>query len=253
MAASLIGGIVATTIQARRAERRFQLARQLAKAVVADVKGPLGQLPGSTALRASMIQTVLQYLDGLAQDPGRDPAFELEIADAYREVASVEGHPLQQNLGQTAAALSHYQKAIAIYAETTSDRAEIKSPRIGGADRHQYRGRAILRRELEMPRRAQARLQRVAAIASEAAARDSGAVLPGTWVYLYFRLGGAERRGEPRSRLWSHYRKALEVCKAWAATDRGANARSTLRGAYIKRGRRPDGKPAISTAHGKTT
>src|SRR6185369_14368409 len=32
--ASLVGGIVATTIQAMRAERRFLLARQLAKAVV---------------------------------------------------------------------------------------------------------------------------------------------------------------------------------------------------------------------------
>jgi hypothetical protein len=82
--ASLIGGMISTTMQAHRAERRFELARQLARAMVADIKGPIGQLPGSTAVRASMIQTVLRYLDGLAQDPGRDPAFELEIADAYR-------------------------------------------------------------------------------------------------------------------------------------------------------------------------
>jgi hypothetical protein len=98
VAASLIVGIITTTIQAHRAERRFEVARQLAKAVVADIKGPMGQLPGSTTLRASMIRTVLQYLDGLALDPGRDPRFELEIADTYREVATVEGHPMHGNI-----------------------------------------------------------------------------------------------------------------------------------------------------------
>ena len=101
VAASLIGGIVATTHPG--APRRAPISslrgnwRRLWWPIV---KGPMGQLPGSTAARASMIQTVLRYLDGLAQDPGSDPAFELEIADAYREVASVEGHPFRQNLGR---------------------------------------------------------------------------------------------------------------------------------------------------------
>jgi serine/threonine protein kinase len=51
VAASLIRGIVATTIQARRAERRFEVARQLAKGVVSEVKGPITRPPGSTASR----------------------------------------------------------------------------------------------------------------------------------------------------------------------------------------------------------
>src|SRR5262249_20981926 len=86
LAASLVGGIVTTTIQARRAEKRFQLARELAKAVVAEVNGPLARVPGVTAASASMMQTVLRYLDGLAQDPGSDPVFEFEIAATYRNI-----------------------------------------------------------------------------------------------------------------------------------------------------------------------
>jgi eukaryotic-like serine/threonine-protein kinase len=231
VAASLILGIVATSIQARRAEHRFELARRLAKAVVADIKGPMGQLPGSTALRASMIQTVLQYLDGLAQDPGRDPAFELEIADAYREVATVEGNPMQQNLGQTAAALTHYQKAIAIY-ERHADRAETRAHALSGIIETNIQAGDIEERNGNAAA-AQTRLEKVLAIASEAAERDSKVVIPGTWVYLYFRLGAAALHRGAADDALNHFQKALEVCKSWVAADRGVNARNTLRGAHI--------------------
>jgi len=231
---SLAAGIVATTYQARRAERRFQHARQLAKAVLADVKGPMWQVPGSTALRASMLQTVVRYLDGLAEDSGGDPAFDLEIATAYREVAYLEGSPYQQNLGQTVAALEHYQKAITIYARVYTrfaDRAEIKVHALGGLIGANIEVGHI---ETRTGKRgaAQARLKRMAALAADATARDSGALLPGTWVYLYFRLGGTEMDAGAPEQALVHYRKALDVCIGWAATDRGANARSTLRGAY---------------------
>jgi len=232
--ASLAAGIVATTYQARRAERRFQHARQLAKAVLADVKGPMWQLPGSTALRASMLQTVVRYLDGLAEDSGGDPAFDLEIATAYREVAYLEGSPHQQNLGQSAAALEHYQKAITIYTRVHTrweDRAEIKVHALGGLIGANIEAGQIEARTGK-PEAAQARLKRMVALAAEATARDSGALLPGTRVYLYFRLGGTEMDAGAPEQALVHYRKALDVCIQWAATDRGANARSTLRGAY---------------------
>ncbi len=231
VAASLIGGIVTTTFQARRAERRFQLARQLAKAVVADVKGPLERLPGSTAARAAMIQTVVKYLDGLARDPGSDPAFELEIADAYREVASVEGHPLRPNLGQVSAALGHYQKAIAIF-EKHANLPEARTHALAGLVGANIEAGDIETRTGNAPA-AKARLQKVLAIASQAAAEDSAAVTPATWVYLYFRLGGAESRRGAAAEALPYFRKALEICKSLAATDRSVNVRSTLRGAYV--------------------
>src|SRR5262245_11620214 len=232
--ASLAIGIVAATNQARRADRRFQHARQLAKEILADIKGPMWRLPGSTALRASMLQTVVRYLDGLAQDSGGDPAFDLEIAGAYREVAYLEGSPHQQNLGQTAAALEHYQKAITIYTRVYPrwvDRAEIKVNALSGLIGANIEAGQIEARTGK-PGAAQARLKRMVALATDASARDSGALLPGTWVYLYFRLGGADMdAGAPQQAL-VHYRKALDVCIRWASNDPGRNAHSTLRGAY---------------------
>ena len=232
--ATLTGGIVSTTFQARRAERRFDLARQLAKAVMADIRGPMERLPGSTAVRASMIQTVLRYLDGLARDPSRDPAFDLEIADAYREVAYVEGSPLQGNLGQRAAALDHYQKAIEIYQAVYSRSGisiETKAHAFSGVIGTNIEAGDI-EEQTGSTAAAQARLQKVVALTSEAAVRDASAVHPGTWVYLYFRLGSAERRAGAPQRALIHYQKALEVCRSWAETDSSVNARSTLRGAY---------------------
>jgi len=228
--ASLIGGIVATTVQARRAERRFQLARQLAKATLAEIKGPMERLSGATATRVSMTQTVVRYLDGLALEPGNDPEFKLEIADAYREVGSMEGHPSRQNLGQTSAALGHYQKALAIY-EELPDRADIRAHVLGGligtnieaGDIETRMGKAGAARE---------RLRKVAAIAEGALARDQNAVALGTRVYLYFRLGDAERRAGDYSGALNYYLQALDVSRKWAAADTSSNARYTLRGAH---------------------
>ena len=227
--ATLTGGILMSNHEAQRAEARFQLARHLAKDMVADIKA-LGRLPGSTAARASMTETVLRYLDGLAQDPGRDPVFELEIADAYREVAGVEGHPFRQNLGQLTAALRHYQKAIAIY-ERLANRSETRRDALAGLIGANIEAGDIETR-VGNAAAAKARLTRVAALASEAAARDAAALNPGTWVYLYFRLAGAEMDAGAAQQALVYYRKALDISIQWAATDRGVNARVSLRGAY---------------------
>ncbi len=112
---SLVAGIIATTVQARRAERRFQLARGLANSMVFDFNDQLERLPGATSARASLVQTVAGYLDSLARDSVSDPELDLEIAAAYSRVAAIEGHPFHANLGQTALSLSHYRKAIDMF------------------------------------------------------------------------------------------------------------------------------------------
>src|SRR5262249_36186862 len=170
----------------------------------------------------------------LAQDPGRDPDFALEIADAYRSVAYVEGAPLRGNLGQTTAALDHYQKSIAIYSSVywgSANRAETKAHALGGLIGANIEAGDIESRTGNAAAAA-GRLTRVAALASEATARDPTALYPGTWVYLYFRLGEAERRAGAIQETLVYARKALEVSLRWATTDRSMNARSTLRGAY---------------------
>ncbi|MFN0104821.1 MAG: hypothetical protein ACKV2U_22405 [Bryobacteraceae bacterium] len=190
----------------------------------------MAQVPGATAARASMTQTVLRYLDGLPRDPGKDPAFELEIADAYREVALIEGHPLRPNLGRIPAALDHFQRAIAIYSRLAGNetaKAHALSGLIGAnieagdIESRAGKGAAAL-----------ARLEEVAQIASDASTKDSAAIRPGTRVYLYFRLGDAELRAGSVQAALSHFERALETSQEWVAAENNANASGTLRGAH---------------------
>ena len=238
VAASLIGGMVATTIQARRAEHRFMLARQLAQSVVAEVvnEGSLGRLPGATAARAIITQKVIRYLDGLAQDPGRDPAFQLEIANTYRAVAELEGSPFQQNLGRTDLAMAHYKDAIEIYRRLVSslpDRNDIKRRALGALVEVQIQSGDIELRAGQVAS-AKSRLQTAVSLASEAATRDSQALALGTRVWLHSRLGSHEMREGAPLRALPHYREALELCLQWVPIEPGVHSRNTLQVAYMR-------------------
>jgi predicted Ser/Thr protein kinase len=120
--ASLAAGIVATSLQARRAdaqaaraERRFNQVRKLANTFVFDVYDGMAEIPGTAALRARVVTTALEYLDSLASEAGDETAFQLELAAAYKRIADVQGNPSRSGLGhQTAAALASYEKARAI-------------------------------------------------------------------------------------------------------------------------------------------
>lgn len=230
--ASLVAGIVTTTIQARRAERRFQLIRGLSNSMLFDFNDQLERLPGSTESRASLVHTVLGYLDSLARDTGSDPTLDLEMAHAYRRVAGLEGHPFRQNLGQMPAALNHYRKALDIY-ERLADRPDFRNrvvPALIGAN--------IEAGDIEArtgnAEGAMARLHKAVAIAAAASARDSAAVPPDSWIYLYFRLGDAESRRGAADAALPYYQKALEISQKSAVSDHTLNARSTLRGAYVR-------------------
>src|SRR4051794_5177867 len=69
----LIGGIVATSRQARianreklRAERRFKDVRKLANSVLFDYHDAIKSLPGATKVRERLVKDALTYLDSLA-------------------------------------------------------------------------------------------------------------------------------------------------------------------------------------------
>ena len=112
---TLVSGIIATTVQARRAERRFQQVRELANTLLSDYEEKLRGLPAATELRASLVTTVLGYLDALAEDARDDRNLGMDLAAAYERAADVLGNPLSHNLGQPQEALKNLQKAIAIY------------------------------------------------------------------------------------------------------------------------------------------
>lgn len=116
---SLLAGIVATTTQARRAEReravaerRFDDLRGLSQSLLFEIHDAIVDLPGSTGARALMVQRSVEYLDKLSKDAGSDTALLLELSTAYRKIGDVQGNPTNANLGQTQAALRSYEKSI---------------------------------------------------------------------------------------------------------------------------------------------
>src|SRR6185436_5818637 len=104
IAASLIGGIVTTTWQARLAERRFDEARRLIRSVIFDIQPKLGAVPGTTQLRKELIESTLEYLIALARDAGDDPRLLRELSASYVQLARVQGIQGNANVGDIQAA-----------------------------------------------------------------------------------------------------------------------------------------------------
>jgi len=121
VALSLVGGIVATSRQARiaranqgRAEKRFAEVRKLANWVIVDMHDAIAKLPGSTAARKELVARALEYLDGLASETSGDPVLLAEVASGYERLAKVLGSPAWPNLGDKTEAVSSIGKAIAL-------------------------------------------------------------------------------------------------------------------------------------------
>ena len=122
LAASLIGGITVSTIEARRAERRFAQVRELANTFLFQFYDQVTPLPGSTAVRASIVETARKYLDGLANEAGNDKGLILELAQAYQRLGSVQARTGSANLGRVEDARVSYQRSIELYSRVPVNR-----------------------------------------------------------------------------------------------------------------------------------
>lgn len=107
---SMIGGLIEVTLARARAERRFNQVRQLAHSVLFDYADAIDRLPGSTPVRARLVKDALTYLDNLSKEADT-PQLRREIVDAYVRVSNVQGNEYQNNLGDTAGAMSSAGKA----------------------------------------------------------------------------------------------------------------------------------------------
>jgi serine/threonine protein kinase/tetratricopeptide (TPR) repeat protein len=119
VSASLVGGIVATSRQARiaeenrqRAERRFEDVRKLAHSFLFEFHDAIKDLPGSTPAREIVVRRGLEYLDSLAAEAYGNPSLQLELASAYEKVGDLQGALGAANLGQTPAAHRSYARAV---------------------------------------------------------------------------------------------------------------------------------------------
>ena len=118
---SLATGLVVSLYEARlareqraRADRRFQDVRELANSLMFEIHDAIASLPGSTPARKLLLDRALRYQDGLAKEARGDSSLELELATAYDKIGDVQGQPLEANLGDAAAAVTSYEKALAL-------------------------------------------------------------------------------------------------------------------------------------------
>ena len=125
---ALLLGVVTTSIMYVRSENqrrealrqkeiaqaRFDDVRKLANTFLFDVQEKIAKLPGSTAARASLVRTALDYLQKLSTQAGDDPGLLREVMAAYSRVGDIQGSPSSANLGDTKGAIESYRKALAI-------------------------------------------------------------------------------------------------------------------------------------------
>jgi eukaryotic-like serine/threonine-protein kinase len=123
---ALLGGMVATAWQARRAEleraraeRRFNDVRALAKSFVFELNDEI--LKGQTQGRELVVKRALEYLDRLADEAKEDVSLQRELAVAYLKIGDIQGKPYNPNLGDTAGAVESYRKALLILATLYRD------------------------------------------------------------------------------------------------------------------------------------
>jgi len=106
VALALIGGVVASQSQARRAERRFEDVRQLANALLVDANTGL---PGaSMEAREQIVNTALIYLRRLSEEAAGNDSLRADLAAAYATVGDIQS----QSLGRIEDARRSYAKAI---------------------------------------------------------------------------------------------------------------------------------------------
>ena len=118
---SLIGGIAATAVEARRAnqqraraEKRFNDVRRLANSLMFEIHDSVKDLQGSTPTRRLIVSRALEYLDSLAGEATDDPQLQRDLASAYEKIGDIQGNPYSANLGDLDGALNSYRKALGI-------------------------------------------------------------------------------------------------------------------------------------------
>ena len=121
LATTLAAGIAGVLWQARIAneERRKSDARsadlrQLSDSLLSELDEAIKQLPGSTGAQKLLVTRVLEHLDRMAKDAQGDRLTELDLVNAYTRLGNIQGNTYDQNLGDTAGAMTSLDKAIAI-------------------------------------------------------------------------------------------------------------------------------------------
>lgn len=111
---ALIATAAVAVVQARLAHERFDQVRDLSRTMLFELHDAIAAVPGTIPARQLLARRGLEYLDQLAERSGSDATLEVEIAQGYLRLGTIEGGQGTPNLGNTAAALERYERARAL-------------------------------------------------------------------------------------------------------------------------------------------
>jgi tetratricopeptide (TPR) repeat protein/predicted Ser/Thr protein kinase len=102
-------------VERARAVRRFNDVRKLANTMLFEFHDAIKNLAGSLPAQELLVKRALEYLDSLAREASGDASLQRELAAGYDKVGDLQGMTATSGgLGDTAAALRSYRKALAI-------------------------------------------------------------------------------------------------------------------------------------------
>ncbi len=110
---ALVGALGATTWQVRQtelqrqaAERRFEQVRKLANRLLFDYHDQIHLLPGSTPVRARMLQDAREHLEGLVAESAGQPTLLRDLGVAYRRLGELHHAESRPALGDVKTSLT---------------------------------------------------------------------------------------------------------------------------------------------------
>jgi tetratricopeptide (TPR) repeat protein len=119
VAVALAAGLVLALWEAQNArqarelaERRFELARQVAGSLLYEVHDGIADLAGATQARELLLQRSLMYLDALSKEAGSSVELQRDLANGYERAAVLQGAPGVANLGSPQSARDSMHKAL---------------------------------------------------------------------------------------------------------------------------------------------
>ena len=117
LAAAVFAGVERDAqIQRGKSEQRLGEVIALANTALFDLHGAIVNVPGATQARLEIARKTTGYLDKLNTESGSDPRVRAALAEAYTQVARVEGNPYLPNLGDEPGAEQNYLKAESLFA-----------------------------------------------------------------------------------------------------------------------------------------
>src|ERR1051326_40433 len=119
------------------AERRFNDVRQLVNTLLFDFYDAASKIPATQPLQDHMGQSSVEYLDRLAKEASTNVPLAVDVVDAYIKFGDIQGNPYMPNLGDAAASVASYQKALDIAATLLKNHPDHRQLQRGSARAHQ--------------------------------------------------------------------------------------------------------------------